>query len=218
MRPKGQITPYKLKGRELFVATFQHPLLKKRVTRALGTTFEPAAIRICEGLQVLCRFPKIDVLEAHAIGVSSRAWNIFLKDTAREKLDSVIEEPKRFDRIRNMFPEWRIEEVVRTADFVDGLSSGIKDQFSLEYEYINSVLLAIEFHPQKIQMRESFRRFLEKVGKRITQLHDALRNANEDLDAFRSVDAHGYVKSAPKDIKKKVASAERSKSKRGRPD
>ena len=80
MRPKGQITPRRLKGREFYVATFFHPIRGERVTRGLGTKLEAAARRVCDGLEKLCANP--DLPPAQLKLIDPRAREIFLKDAS----------------------------------------------------------------------------------------------------------------------------------------
>jgi len=112
MRPKGQISPSKYKGKETYAATFVHPILKKRVCRGLGTKNEAAARRICDGLEFLCANPTASALAFH--DRDPRAWEIFHKDSQHLE----VELPGLVDTAREIFPEMSDKDMALALPFV----------------------------------------------------------------------------------------------------
>lgn len=112
MGQKGKITPYKFAGKNAFGASFFHPVLKKRVTRGLGTKLESAAKRICEGLEWLSIHPKS--LRAEFKG-DPRAWDIFFRDAPAPKLQP----NNTAETAREIYPNMAAADIERAIPFAE---------------------------------------------------------------------------------------------------
>lgn len=220
MRPKGQISPYKLKGRELYVATFFHPLLEKRVTRGLGTSIEAAAKRICAGLEILCTNSAMTSDDIKAKNIDPRAWNIFIKDTERKDAE-LHESPGVVEMIKGVFPELATIDIIRTVEFVIKLGSPAAGQFKDETALLSSLLSLLNEQNALPATHEALKALLVSIGIRLKKLNDSLSAANGDLEAIKSsmaralrgeelviektILAHGLVKETGKIQKRRIS-------------
>jgi len=187
---KGRISPSLFKGNTTYAASFNHPLLKKRVTRGLGTKIELAARRICEGLEFLCAHPECTRKEFGAHHPA--AWQIFFKDIPA-KLEPIDE---RMKKARDIFPELDEDDVMRAMPYTeyDGVQS---DALLYVLPQIADVIKRLEHDHAPPKTFSAVRVLLHQIAKGFASLTKNIESIESDADIIA-----GFVPAIYEEVEK----------------
>lgn len=180
MTQKGKISAYKIAGKSGYGASFYHPLLKRRVTRGLGTKLEMVAVRICEGLESLCTHPETPRAEFKG---HPDAFKIFHKDVPAPK-----NERERIVRdAQALFPELTETQIEKVVLYIETQKGFSLEMLNALPEIVALIQILEKAHAQPAAFT-ALRRLLNKLSARLdTIIHDLKAREANDIIALKCI-------------------------------